>query len=65
MTAYRAKFTHENITWITHGYTREEAMFRMRDAVHRWVVTTGNPWPMGEVKIVEITDPTPTPPNTP
>lgn len=56
MTIYRAKFTHENITWITHGYTKEEAMFRMRDAVQRWVLTTGNPWPTGGVKITEVTE---------
>lgn len=63
MTAYRAQLTSGDRMWITHGYTREEAMFRMRDAVQRWVLTTGNPWPTGGVEIVEIDEPDT--PNTP
>lgn len=62
MTLYRAKFTHTHpsighLMWETHGYTREEALYRMRQFVHRWVVTTGNPWPTGGVEIVEIDTP--------
>lgn len=65
MTTYRAQFTHENLTWITHGYTREEALYRMRQFVHRWVVTTGNPCPMGEVKITEVAETDPPDTTTP
>ena len=61
MTTYRAELTHfhpgtGHLMWITRGYTREEALYRMRQFVHRWVVTTGNPWPTGGVEIVEVAE---------
>lgn len=54
MTTYRAELTSGDYMWITYGQTMQEARLRMRQLVGKWVVTTGNPWPMGEVEIVEI-----------
>ena len=65
MTIFRAELTHGNRMWITHGYTREEALYRMRDAVQRSVLTTGNPWPTGEVEITEVVETDPPDTTTP
>ena len=62
MKTFRAELTHMHpscghLMWITYGSTRKEALYRMRQFVHQWVVTTGNPWPTGSVRIDELTEP--------
>lgn len=57
MTTFRAELTTGHLMWITYGQTMQEARLRMRQFVHRWVVTTGNPWPTGGVEITEIDEP--------
>jgi len=58
---FRAKFTHDDPTighlaWETHGRTEEEALWRIRYEVERWVITTGNPMPTGNVQITDVTE---------
>ena len=61
MKTYRAELTYThplvgNRMWVTRGETEQEARLRMRQLVGRWVVTTGNPWPMGKVEITEVAE---------
>lgn len=61
MKTFRAKFTHSDqacghLAWETHGQTGEEALWRMREAVEFWAVTTGNQRPLGSVEITDVTE---------
>ena len=64
MKTFRTELTHthpscDHLMWIAYGETEQEARFRMRQLVHRWAVATGNPWPTGNVRIDELTEPSP------
>ena len=56
MKTFRAKFTHGNRSWTTHGKTQAEAYFQMRDVIEFWAINTGSPMPLGTVHITDVTE---------